>query len=301
MFNCRKKISIYFFIALAATSATATPNNAVILSDIESKTVISRGIKVGEKVFQSTFYSRMASGDFRHINNADYIQLWHGKDQTPYSFLNLSNLAGVNEGNIRRLMFFGVEQETYTRDESVTLTRLTTMVRLPYKKIVKPRQEISIGYDLGVASAFVYSCLTKTPSVFLSAGGLFEDESCKPTGTKVVYSINSGDKLFLWNKDLAFVSNQSYSLDNRLDGIQSVEKLKKLMGCSGDALTPKGYGATLERYICQNTNELFVIKNNTNDHQWNGYINVSEGNFNQYGASYKVSLTNWINQEFDVR
>lgn len=295
------KIALSAALLASMPMTSAAIDRQAIEKDVASASVIARELQVGEKKFNLTFYSRKPKGVFSSLSSADYVELWHGKDQTPYALLNISGLTQEPADNLRRLMFFGIEMDDFSSTDTKKHSRLMQMIKAPYYKHVPPRQQLVLGYDLGVAPAFSSACTSKSSSLVVSSGGLYVDESCEPTGLKVVYSVNITEQVYPWDINTVFTSSEPYSLTERLDGIQTVSKLVKLMSCKDEPITNEGYGATVDRYSCSNGNELVVLKNNYSHHQWNGYLLVDRSTFNQYGAPYKVPLTNWIFQELDVR
>lgn len=295
------KIALFAALLTSLPTASAAIDRQVIEKDVSSASVIARELQVGEKKFNLTFYSRKPKGAFSSLSTADYVELWHGKDQTPYALLNISGLTQEPADNLRRLMFFGIEMGDFSSAATKKHSRLMQMIKAPYYKYIQPRQQVVLGYDLGVAPAYSSACESKAASLVTSSGGLYEGESCEPNGLKVVYSVNMTEEVFPWDVNTVFTSSKPYSLVERLDGTQTVSKLTKLMSCRGEPITNEGYGATVDRYSCSKGNELVVLKNNYSHHQWNGYLLVDRSTFNQYGAPYKVPLTNWIFQELDVR
>ncbi|KDM90901.1 hypothetical protein EA58_14170 [Photobacterium galatheae] len=295
------KIALSLAIASFVPFSNAAIDRTSVEKDIQSASVIARELKVGEQSFHLTFYSRPPKGTFKSIANADYVEIWHGKDQTPYALLNISGLTQEPAESLRRLMFFGIEMDSFDARATKRHSRLMQMVKSPYLKYMPPRQQLVVGYDLGVAPAYSSACSTKASSLVLSSGGVFKDETCEPTGLKVLYSVNITEQVFPWDVNTVFTSSEPYSLTERLDGIKTVESLKKRMSCEETPITNEGYGATVDRYSCQKGNDLVVLKHNSSHHQWNGYLLVDRNTFNQYGAPHKVPLTNWIFQELDVR
>lgn len=298
-FETKIVLSVALFASLPM--ARAAIDRQAIEKDVASTSVIARELQVGDKKFNLNFYSRKPKGVFSSLSTADYVELWHGKDQTPYALLNISGLTQEPADNLRRLMFFGIGMESFSAADTKRHSRLIQMIKAPYFKHFQPRQQLVLGYDLGVAPAFSSACTSNSSSLMASSGGLYVDEACEPTGLKVVYSVNISEQVYPWDADTVFTSSEHYSLNERLDGIKSVGKLVKLMSCKDEPITNEGYGATVDRYSCLNGNELVVLKNNYSHHQWNGYLLVGRSTFNQYGAPYKVPLTNWIYQELDVR
>ncbi|MCY9861013.1 hypothetical protein OTK49_00460 [Vibrio coralliirubri] len=288
-------------VSMLPLSAVAKTNKSDLYKDLDSTSVISRQIKVGEKVFESTFFSRKPKGKFDALRNGDYVEVWHGSEQTPYSMINITGMAQEPASDLRRILLFGLQQDTFTRDEAITQARLIQMIKRPYMTVTPARMHAVLGYDLGVAGGYVSACTSGAPSAALSSGGLFENESCEPKGLKVVYSLNVQEQLFPYDVNTTFTVESPYSLNGRLDGKRTVEKMRKLMGCNQEPIVKEGFGATVDRYSCSSGNELVVLRTPYSHHQWNGYLLVDQSTYNQYGAPYKVPLSNWIHSELDIR
>lgn len=272
-----------------------------IQADVDSENVIERELSVKGKTITTTFYSRKPVGVYKNLVNADQITLWHGKDQSPYSFLNLSGFVQPSSPDLRRLLFFGVQVDDFTREEIEEKARVMNFIKRQYGMIIPIRVGLEIGYDLGVAPAFYSACKYSTRGVVLSNGGLYKDETCKPDNTRILYSVNSDETIYPYDEDSFFSSSKNYSLEDRMDGLKTINKLRELMGCTVQGIKSKGLGGEIERVVCSRGNELFILRNRSSNHQWNGYVLAEEGSFNQYGESFKVPLTNWIFNELDVR
>lgn len=288
-------------VTMLPLSVAAKTTKGDLYKDLESTSVISRQIKVGESVFESTFFSRKAKGGFEALRNGDYVEVWHGHEQTPYSMINITGMAQEPSSDLRRILLFGLQQNTFTREESLKHARLLQMIKRPYNSVAPVRLQAVLGYDLGVAGGYLSACTNGLSSAVLSSGGLFESESCEPKGLKVVYSLNVQEQVFPNDVNTTFTVESPYSLAGRLDGLRTIEKLKTLMGCGLEPIVKDGYGATVDRFSCKNSNELVVLRTPYPHHQWNGYLLVDQNTYNQFGAPYKVPLSNWIYSELDIR
>ena len=90
---------------------------------------------------------------------------------------------------------------------------------------------------------------------------MYVDENCEPTGLKVVYSVNTKEQIYPWDIKTVFTTSEPYSLSDRLDGIQTVSKLVKLMSCKDEPIVNEGYGAKVkDREEYCNMFEYFVRK-----------------------------------------
>lgn len=292
--------AIISVVTIASFSAGATSFSSYE-KDINSEQALIKEIKVGEKIYESTFYSRKPIGLYKNLKNADYVELWHGKDQTPYSLLNISGFTQKNADDQRRLVLMGVEQTEFNNIEAAKLSRLLTIIKQPYLKVTPHRRQYTVGFDLGVSGAYLSACHNDAFGAILSSGGISETETCEPTNLRVMYSINSGDQLFPKDKDSMFTSKAPYSLTNRLDGIRTEKKFIKLMSCNSPPLTESGRGASVRSYSCNKGNELIVLEHETEHHQWNGYLLVDKNTFNQYGAPYKIPLMDWIYNKMNLK
>jgi hypothetical protein len=288
-------------LALGVYCPLASAIDIKVEEQINSKEVLIKEVKVGEKIYETMFYSRPPLGVFENLENADYVDLWHGKDQTPYSLLNISGFTQKSADELRRLVLMGAEQVDFTREESLKLSRLIQMIKRPYLRELPDRRKYSVGYDLGVGGAFTSACTTGAFGAVLSSGGLYADETCQPKRLKVMYSINGGDQLYPRDKSTMFTSSDPYSLQGRLDAVSTENKLIDLMSCNSSPLNEEARGANIRNYSCDSGNELIVMEHQVNHHQWNGYLLVDVNTFNQYGSPYKIPLTNWIYSKMNLR
>jgi len=162
--------------------------------------------------------------------------------------------------------------------------------------------ETSVGYDTGVAAAFHYACKRQVDHAVLVAGGAFKDESCEPKDLEVLYVLNSNDSHYPMDKKTALkVSSIRWTgLVGRLDGNQTVSRLKKLMECSSP-FGVTGFNSEHVTYSCKNGNDLSVVTTNSSSHQWNGYANVDVGSFHQHGEPVKPKITHWMSTILGVK
>ncbi|ELP6119162.1 TPA: hypothetical protein I7730_14435 [Vibrio vulnificus] len=262
---------------------------------------VSQKVRVGEESREIVAFFRKGLGKEDSVFNADYLYLWHGYDQDAYSFLNVTGFTKPKYSSYRPLFVFGVSSTDFLKSEVKSNSRLIELYSAGYRNKLKPRKSISIGYDLGVAQAYNHACTSGINRMVLSSGGVFTTENCEPKSTKVFYSVNTYETVFPYDKANTFTTERNYSLDVRLDGQSTVKRLRDLLGCHGPAVNKPVRKGQMMEYLCANDNSLVVLKNNSSDHQWNGYTVALEGTFNQYGSPFAPSMYSWIEQIHGVR
>ncbi len=269
-----------------------------LYKELDSGKVVQKIIPISDEEQVSAYaYKRNRIKDPQYDSSyPDYFYMWHGQHMSAYPFMNLTTLMSNNvTQNKQKALFFAVDDGDGMWSELPLSANLLKAFSSNYSSQSGVKREISVGYDTGVAAAYKFACEMELDFVVASAGGVFESEDCKPSNLEMVYVLNTNDRHYPLNQSssMKLASVEWTGLTDRLDGVGSINRLKKLMGCSKGATMDALISEHVD-YTCTRGNRLSVIKTNTHNHQWNGYSNVEDGAYHQYGQPVSPKMTHWM-------
>lgn len=275
-------------------------NNIDRLKD-EYQTAVMQHIGENKEIPLVSFL-RANIGKRYEKNGADFVYLWHGVNEKTYDLLNIIGMTNENENYDVPIYFSGVDTDNFNLGTESKISNELNNAGRKVEKLLGVNKQLAIGYDLGAAAAFKESCVSGIRNIAIVAGGLYKDENCKPTNTKVVYAISDSDSMFPINKSISFESKKSeYSTIDRLDGSLSVKKLVSNLECTGDPLVISRDEYDVSTYHCSNENELTVVIYKDIDHQWFGYKFAVSGELNQYGNPASKPVAEWIENSLGIK
>ncbi|WP_210498392.1 hypothetical protein [Vibrio crassostreae] len=285
---------------MVSLSASAVDGQS-IRADLASDNVVNKKFTVQDTDMDFYIHHRKDVKK-KFTSNPEYFYFWHGDHQTAYPFMNLTTILSNNNTLNKRgaiSMALDAPDGRWNSENNMPLV-VADSIGKQYRHETGYRNEVSVGYDTGVAPAYRFACENKKNIVVAVAGGLYENESCEAKNMSVLFTMNQGDLIFPYDKDSSFTAGERLGLTERRDGKRTIDALKGLLNCSS-VVESEARMSTTYSYSCENDNQLFVVMGNSALHQWNGYSNVSDGAFGMQGKPQKPAVTHWLYSEFGVK